>query len=275
MRAVAIPSLLAAAVLVGAAAPMPLLSYRAQYEVTLAPGSSSRELAGVRGLMVTEFRQSCGGYAETQRFVADMTDVDETTQRTDDSSSTWESADGNKFDFTIADAIVGKTSERYQGHADAGPAGEGRALFTVPAGGVLALPKGTLFPTEFSERLIAAARGGRSNFSAPVFQGDDLRRLYVASAFIGRAETATDPELAGVTAMRGVRSWPMVVSYYPVGSENAAPDYEMSFRGYENGVATGLQMRYAHFSLAGHLVKLEVLPATCDRSALPPGAGKP
>ena len=269
MRAPAIALVVAASAMLGAAAPapVPLLSFRAQYEVTLPPGGTSREIAGVRGRMVTEFRQSCGGYAETQRFVADMTDVDENTSRTDYSASTWESGDGNSFEFTVADAIVGRAAERFAGHATAASSGEGKAVFTAPAGGTLALPKGTLFPTEFSVRLIAAARAGQTSFSATVFQGDDAKQLNVASAFIGHEVTAPDAELANIDAVRGVRSWPMIISYYALGSADSTPDYEMTFRGYENGVATGLQMRYPHFALAGHLVKLEVLPAVCDPSS--------
>ena len=263
MRARAVPLALAAAVLLGAASPMPLLSHRAQYEVTLAPGGVSREIAGVRGLMVSEFRESCGGYAETQRFVADLTDVDDHAIRTDYSSATWESADGGKFDFTIADAVVGNTAEHYQGHAEATAEG-GSAVFTVPAGVTITLPKDTLFPVEFSEHLIAAAGAGETNFAATIFQGDDPKRLSYASAFIGREETTADAELSDVDAMHGVRSWPVVISYFPVDSPDAAADFEITFRLYENGVATGLRMRYANFSLAGRLVKLDVLAASCE-----------
>lgn len=260
-----------ASVFLGAAAPMPLLSYRAQYDVTLAPGTSSREVAGVRGRMVTEFRSSCGGWSETQRFVADMTDVDENTQRTDYSATTWESGDGRKFDFAIADAVMGKGASHYEGHAVSSHGG-GQATFTQPEGRALPLPDGTLFPTEYSARLIAAARHGETHFSAAIFQGDDSHKVSVASAFIGGEETAPDPETENVPELQGVRSWPMVISYYS--GQSDTPDYEMTFRGYENGVATGMRMRYSGFSLQAHLAKLETLASSCDRSAAPPGDAK-
>jgi hypothetical protein len=73
--------------------------------------------------------------------------------------------------------------------------------------------------------------------------------------------------VADVPAMRGIHSWPMVISYHKVGSDAAEPEYEMSFRGYENGVATGMRMRYSSFSIQTRMVKLEVLDSACDRSA--------
>jgi hypothetical protein len=271
MRVFAVLSVAAASVFLGAAAaPVPLISYRAQYDITLAPGGASREIVGMRGRMVTEFREACDGYTETNRMMADLTNADETTRRTDFSSRTFESNDGTRFDFEINDAIVGVGAQRFEGRAQTATSG-GNATFTTPAGANVALPKGTLFPTEFTERLIAAARRGETTFSSPVFHGDDVKELMVATAFIGAEATTPDAEVAEVPAMRGVHSWPMVISYHKAGSDEAAPEYEMSFRGYENGVATGMRIRYSSFSIESRLTKLEVLEGSCDRPASRPG----
>ena len=37
------------------------------------------------------------------------------------------------------------------------------------------------------------------------------------------------------------------------------------FRGYENGVATGMRMRYPSFSVESRITKLEVLQSACNR----------
>jgi hypothetical protein len=267
MRMFLVVSVAAASVFLGAAAaPVPLISYRAQYDINLAPGGTSREIVGMRGRMVTEFRDACDGYSETNRMMADMTNADETTRRTDFTSRTFESNDGSRFDFTINDVVVGIGAQRFEGRAQTAASG-GNATFTTPAGTTVTLPKGTLFPTEFTERLIAAARRGDTSFSSTVFHGDDVKELMVATAFIGAEATANDEEVAGIPVMRGIHSWPMVISYHKVGSEDAEPAYEMSFRGYENGVATGMRMRYPSFSVESRIVKLEVLERSCDRSA--------
>ena len=86
--------------------------------------------------------------------------------------------------------------------------------------------------------------------------------MSIASAFVGAELTTPDPEVENAPVLQGVRSWPMVISYYTQGSD--APDYEMSFRGYENGVATGMQMKYSSFSLQAHLARLETLAPSCD-----------
>jgi hypothetical protein len=267
-RGIALCLLLAASVLLGGAGPGPLISYRAQYEVTMVPGANMRELVGVRGRMVAEFRESCDGYIETQRFIADLTDADENTVRSDFSSKTWQSRDGRAFNFTIAD-VMGTRARRYEGQAQSPPGAGGKATFSVPEIATLDLPQGTMFPAEFSERLIDAARKGESSFSAPIFLGDDLKELLIATGFVGAPATGPDPEIEGVAAMRGIRSWPMVVSYHKQGSDEATPSYEMSFRLYENGITTGMRMRYPTFALQSRMVKLEVLTPSCDRPRAP------
>lgn len=266
MRAALVPAVVAIATMLSAAAP-PLASHRAMYDVSLPAGSTTTEIAGVRGRMVMEFRDACDGFAETQRFIADMTDVDDNTQRTDYTASTWEAADGSKFDFDISNGVVGRGANRYQGHA-----ARDRAVFNQPQGGALDLPSGTLFPAELTQHIIEAARGGVGTYSATVFQGDDATHLYTASVFIGGELSTPDAELPDAEAMKDVRSWPIVISYFPVGSGDETPEYEMSFRGYENGVATGLRMKYPNLTLEGRLVRLDMLPRTC---AAPHAAAQP
>ena len=74
-RAVALAvAVILAGTSVAQAAPINLLSHRAQYDVTLAstrPGG----VVAMHGRTVLEFRDVCTGWTTTQRFISDMSDA--------------------------------------------------------------------------------------------------------------------------------------------------------------------------------------------------------
>jgi hypothetical protein len=82
---------------------------------------------------------------------------------------------------------------------------------------------------------------------------------------IGRAvEEGAEPPPGG-DAMRGVRRWPVTLSYFAEKREDA-PLYTLTFEMYENGVTGALTLDYGSFALKGAVRQLEVLPASaCGR----------
>lgn len=241
-------------------APVPLISHRALYDVTLENGVGLGGIVGADGRMVIEFSKSCDGFKTRQRMLADMSDVGQSTTRTDFVATTWESADGRNFRFDTLNAD-GANLDRLRGTASRAAGGKaGRAVYRDPKGMILPLPAGTLFPTEYLEGLIAAARSGASTYVRNLFQGDSSDDVYEASAFIGNEERG--PAKADAL-LKGVRSWPVAISYYVRKNETAA--YQAAFRLYENGVLSDLRISYPDFTLKGRLVKLQpiVSPSKC------------
>ena len=50
------------------------------------------------------------------------------------------------------------------------------------------------------------------------------------------------------------------MAFFPAGSNDPAPDYEVGLRYYVNGVADQVIQSFGNFSLKGKLEKLEALP---------------
>src|SRR5262249_21143502 len=91
------------------AAPIDLLSHRAQYEVTLAstrPGG----VVAMHGRTVLEFRDACTGWTTTQRFISDMSDAKGNELHSDYIVSSSEDKDGKIIRFKIKNLVNGRTT---------------------------------------------------------------------------------------------------------------------------------------------------------------------
>jgi hypothetical protein len=119
-----------------------------------------------------------------------------------------------------------------------------------------------LFPTDQVRKLIAAARDGKTTFQAKVFDGSATgQKIYDTLTVIAPAATAAPADEAlRDSAMKDVRRWPVVVSYFEDGKPDGAPNYVLSFDLYENGVSGNLKLDYGDFVLAGPMTKLDLLP---------------
>jgi hypothetical protein len=112
--------------------------------------------------------------------------------------------------------------------------------------------------------LIAAARAGRTTLSLKVFDGsDDGRKVYDTLAVIGRVEEggadALEPA-ARQDALKGMRRWPVTLSYFNQGKGEQTPAYILSFELYENGISRALKLDYGDFALKGEMTRLDLLP---------------
>src|SRR3569832_36076 len=251
---------------VAQAAPINLLSHRAQYDVTLAstrPGG----VVAMHGRTVREFRDVCTGWTTTQRFISDMSDAKGSDINSDFIVSSSEDKEGKIIRFTIKNLVNGKTTQRFEGTGTLAAAG-GEVRLTSPAGQHFTLPGGTLLPTQHTLAVLRAAMAGRSGFHETVFQGGDSTDLYDTATVIGRpsgkkqhdADKASDP--AGL--LNGVAAWPTLVSYFPHGGDGERADYEIAYRLYATGVLASMTLIYPNFTMKADLVKLEKLPAAAS-----------
>jgi hypothetical protein len=111
-------------------------------------------------------------------------------------------------------------------------------------------------------RAIEAARAGQVTYSTKLYDGtSEGQKVYYTLSVIGRptTEALADPT-KDAPAMRGVRRWPVKVSYFDVAKPDSPPVYLMSFQMWENGVSSDLVLDYGSFQLKGELTKLEMLP---------------
>ena len=129
----------------------------------------------------------------------------------------------------------------------------------APESAQVDLKSAALFPTEQLSRIIATAAAGGRILSTPVFDGSDTgRKVFNTLAVIGAPITAAAPDKAAQDdALKGVRRWPVTVSYFDQSQTDSPPAYVLSFELFENGVSRALKVDYGSFSLAGELVEFK------------------
>jgi hypothetical protein len=255
-------TVLSAAALVGliaqpAAAAVELLSHRAVYQLSLAQGTSTMGgVSDVRGGLVMEWRDSCEGAISNQRlgFVASLADAPGFTY--DVRFSSWESPDNKHLRFNVRSFDGGILFEEYQGEATLDEAG-GKAAFAKPAGESLALPRGTLFPTEHMLKLVEGAMAGEVVVSHDVFDGSGMEGLSRVTAVIGRP-TVVD---STATDAADERRWPVSLAYHDVTAADDVPSFELTFQLSEHGVLYDLVLDYGDFALQADLEQLETFEA--------------
>lgn len=240
--------------------------HRAIYDVTLSRTSPGGAVAAT-GRTVIEFRDQCLGWSTTQRFVADMTNSQGDPTRTDFIATSYESKDARAMRFTLKNSVDGKTSQRFVGLATLAGSGRGTVELSVPRGKNFPLPVGALLPTQHTLEVLRAAEAGQSGIHELVFQGGDKSNLYDATATIGRLATSTemaeDHDADKDHMLEGKTARSVLISYFPYKSRTAAPDYEIAYRLYSNGVVSKMSLIYAKFSLRATLTRLDRLPVEC------------
>jgi hypothetical protein len=253
----------------GASAAPPKIAlepHRAIYEITLGrtrPGG----VVAAHGRTVIEFRDECIGWSTTQRFVADMTNAQGDPTRTDFIATTWESKDERAMRFTLKNSIDGKTSQHFAGTATLAGSGRGTVEMSVPRGKNFPLPVGVLLPTQHTLEVMRAALAGQTSIHELVFQGGDKTNLYDATAIIGRPATSAemdedrDADKDGMLKGKSARS--ILISYFPYGSNGVAPDYEVAYRLYSDGVVSSMSLIYSNFTLRASLARLDKLAPDC------------
>ena len=260
-------ALLAASAHANAPAVVPLVSHRAAYELSLAdptspPPSSAKTPVAATGLIAYEFRGSaCEGYSSSFRQMTEMDrDEGEPLSMKVDATS-FEDADGKSMRFRVV-SDGPQNAAPVAGVATRGADDDLRVDLTKPEAKSIHFGHDVLFPTQHVERLIGAARSGARVVQARVYDGSDTgAKIYSTLTIIAREAKAGDDDTVA-SELKGVRRWPVVVSYFNEASKDTAPEYTLSFQLYENGVSGSLKLDYGSFALNARLRKLEILPTS-------------
>lgn len=250
-----------AAPLAGDAAAVPLAAHRAVYDLTLGQVKGSRAPVAATGRIAYEFIGSaCEGYSTTFRQFTELQPPEGESRASDMRSATFESGDGKDFRFRVTTSVEGDET-RLDGTARKADDGALSIRLTQPAPAQVDLDHDALFPTAHMEHVIAAARAGERTYSTKVFDGSDTgRKVYETMAVIG-PPLAGEPEeeAARDKALKGMKRWPVAISFFDAGKFDAPPNYVLSFDLYENGVSRALKLDYGDFIIEGTLTKFEAL----------------
>jgi hypothetical protein len=260
--AAVLSAVLAAVPVLPARAGVEVAPHRAIYQMALVSARNGSSVTDVRGKMQFEWADACDGWTIEQRFqlrfqYAEGDQVDMNTNYV-----TWEAKDGHSYRFNVRKLVNGELDEEIRGDATTPrDGGQGVARYFKPDEQELKLPPGTIFPTAHTLTLIQRANAGEKVFARTVFDGSDKEGTTEINAVVGSrgGDTVSGPDL-DAALLKGP-SWPVHLAFFPINSNNAAPEYEMSLRLLENGVAEKMLIDYGDFAVQAVLQQLEALPA--------------
>ncbi|HET7190836.1 MAG TPA: cell envelope integrity EipB family protein [Pseudolabrys sp.] len=254
-----------------AAAGGSFLSHQALYELSLLKSRGSNAISSARGRILYSFSGStCEGYTSEFRQVSEMNSGEGKVTLSDLRSTSWEDAEGKMYRFKIDSRMNDTESSPVDGIAER--SGDHITVkLKQPQAKTFTIDGATVFPTEQIQRIIAAAKEGKSVLELTVYDGSDNgEKIFNTLSVIGqpipgdRTIASPDPSTEN-DVMKSMKRWPVTVSYYE--RETKADDgvqtpvYSMSFELFENGVSRALVLDYNDFVISGALGKFDVKDA--------------
>lgn len=244
-----------------------LASHLAVYQMSLNTTKLSGGVTGASGSMVYKFSDSCDGWTVENRTALTFSYNEGQPVATTWEFVTWESKDGRQYRYRVRSTRDGVVAEEIDGSATLDARHAGTASFQQPERRNMRLPRGILFPTDHTVKVLEAAAKGQRLIHRALFDGTTTDGPFDVSAVMGRPVPANanasqaasnNPQID--MDLLSAPSWLVEMAFFPQGDADAEPDYEVSVRYYANGVADELIQSFGTFSIKGTLQRLERLP---------------
>src|ERR1700743_3298687 len=222
-----------------AAGPTPFLSHQALYELNLVKSRGSNSINSARGRILYNFSgNACEGYTSEFRQVSELEVGEGKVTLSDLRSNSWEDGAGKSYRFKIDARTNDSDSSPVNGIAER--SGDHITVkLKQPEAKTFDLDGATVFPTEQIQRIIAAAREGKSLLELSVYDGSDNgQKVYNTLTVIGQPipgdKPPKQPDVStNNSALKSTTRWPVTVSYYDRAAKQDAgeqtPAYAMSF----------------------------------------------
>jgi len=246
----------------------PFLPHQALYDLSLVKSRGSSSINSARGRILYNFSGSaCQGYTSEFRQVSELESGEDKVTLSDLRSTSWEDGEGKSYRFKIDSRMNDTDSTPVDGVAER-TGDHVTVKLKQPEAKTFTLDGSTVFPTQQIQRIIEAARAGKSVLELTVYDGSDNgEKVYNTLSVIGQAipgdkAIATPDPSTSSNVMKSLTRWPVTVSYYDHDAKPAegeqTPVYSMSFELYENGVSRALMLDYNDFVVAGAMGKFDV-----------------
>ena len=239
-------------------------AHRAVYEIMLDHRDPRADIVTVAGALAYELREACDSWQTEVQFEASFGLITKSIQQLQWIYTTQEAKNNQQFGFGLRKWVNGKLDEEISGKASLTEVdGPGVANFIKPNRVEIPLEAGTIFPTEHTIQVIAAAERGELLFMRTVFDGTKSEpgseiNAVIAKSTIPDTSIPTKPDFS--SSLLQEISWPVRLAYFPHDFMKATPEYEESIRLQKNGVARSLLLEYEGFTLRGTLQSLKALP---------------
>lgn len=238
-----------------------LAGHRARYQLILDPQPGSA-VESAEGTMAFEVLDACEGWTIRQRLLLKMTARDGQTNELLSEYATYESKDGLTLRYRLRQIQQGAVASEIAGEATLERrGGPGSARYNLPLDDTIALPPGTVFPMAHTQAAIEAARRGERILAVPLFDGTNDDGVQDSTTTI--LSTAAPGTVSRFPALSALASWRMNVAFFAVNGGTGAPEYEVSLRYWENGVADELRMNFGDFSVLGRMEEFELIAPRC------------
>lgn len=234
--------------------------HRAAYKLELKRTGRDSRISQANGAMVYTWGETCDGWTVEQQFVLNVVQGDGNAMQLTAVSSTWEAKDGTRLRFNIKRERNGQEVEKIRGEARLdGENGAGVAEFKLPKPTRIKLPKGTVFPTMHTIRLMRRAAAGAKTDRQLVFDGSELEPPGPVSAFILPLKNAKNPSKAILPPLGPHKVRNIQLAFFSALGNEPEPEFEMSIKLQDNGIAPALVLDYGGYAVRGTLARLEAL----------------
>src|SRR6202030_1090960 len=198
-----------------AAAGVPFLPHEALYDLNVVKSRGANPVNSARGRILYNFSGSaCEGYTSEFRQVSELDVGEGKVMLSDLRSTSWEDGAGKSYRFKIDARTNDADSSTVDGIAE-----RTRDHITVklkkPVTKRFTIDGATVFPTEQIQRIIAAAKEGKSLLELTVYDGSDNgEKVYNTLSVIGapiapdKAIASPDPSTAN-DMMKSLTRWPV------------------------------------------------------------------
>lgn len=239
--------------------------HKAVYKIKLTHAKSASQIVNITGEMTFEIFPTCGGWITNYTFDSKYDYADSPSVISISDFSTFESLDGKTLNFASQRGHNGNIVEEIRGVADKEI---NEATYFMPEGLTFELPDDTLFPTIHTAEILKRAHKGDLFYNAVIFDGSDEEGPVQVNTYISEKKTSLDEEVSNNDKINSVVLTPapykVRMSFFPLASREATPDYEVELRLHDNGIVSDIMIDYDDFSLHQSLISLEKLENRCN-----------
>jgi hypothetical protein len=232
-----------------------LAAHTALYKLTMSHANSD-DVVAATGSMTYEVQDACEGWAVQQRLQMTITNRDGQDIQMVSDYATWEAKNGLKLRFRMRQTTETAVTEATSGEATlSGPGLAGEIHYAEPKDVTMPLERGTIFPMAHTAHLIEGAEEGQKFMAIPLFDGTSASGGQETSVIVthwGDTSPAPFPDLEKLPNGR------VHVAFFDHNS--VTPDYDVSMRYWENGVADDLMMNFGDFVMAAKLSSFKLQP---------------